>query len=53
MRAEQAEQKRLAEEAKALAARKGHRDTTNSPLKSALSRKQARSGSVKDIKSEK
>lgn len=47
MKAEKAEQKRLAEEAKLLAGRRGHRDS-NSPLKSALSRKQARSGSLKD-----
>lgn len=46
MKIEKAEQKRLAEEAKTLAGRRGHRDS-NSPLKSALSRKQARSGSLK------
>ena len=45
-----AEQKRQAEEAKALAGRrgfKGGQNDANSPLKSALSRKQARSGSLK------
>ena len=50
MRAEKAEQKRLADEAKALAARKGIKHDPNSPLKSALSRKQAKSGSVKSGK---
>lgn len=47
MRAEKEEQKRLAEEAKALASRKGIKHDPNSPLKSALARKQARSGSIK------
>ena len=50
---ERAEQKRLAEEAKALAGRRGLRAQSsqqdpNSPLKSALARKQGRSGSLKD-----
>ena len=44
MRAEKAEQKRLAEEAKLQAGRRGHRDS-NSPLKSALARKQSASQS--------
>ena len=45
-----AEAKRQAEEAKALASRRGYKGAQadpNSPLKSALSRKQARSGSLK------
>lgn len=47
---EKAEAKRQAEEAKALASRRGYKGAQadpNSPLKSALSRKQARSGSLK------
>ncbi len=47
---EKAEQKRLAEEAKALAAKRGIKHDPNSPLKSALSRKQAKSGSIKSGK---
>ena len=47
MRAEKAEAKRQAEEAKLLASKRGYRDS-NSPLKSALARKQAKSGSLKD-----
>ena len=47
IKAEKAEAKRQAEEAKALANRRGYRDA-NSPLKSALARKQAKSGSLKD-----
>ena len=47
---EKAEAKRQAEEAKALASRRGYKGAQadpNSPPKSALSRKQARSGSLK------
>jgi len=48
MKAEKAEQKRLADEAKLLNSRKGIKSgDSNSPLKSALSRKQAKSGSIK------
>ena len=49
MKIEKAEQKRLAEEAKTLAGRRGIRSgDSNSPLKSALAKKQARSGSIKN-----
>ena len=50
LKAEKAEQKRLAEEAKALAGKRGHRRDPDAggPLKSALSRKQSKGGSVKD-----
>ena len=47
---ERAEAKRQAEEAKALAGRRGYKGSQadpNSPLKSALARKVARSGSLK------
>ena len=50
MKAQRAEQKRLAEEAKLLASKKGIKDP-NSPLKSALARKQqpaSQKGSVKE-----
>ena len=48
MREERAEQKRIDDEAKALAQKKGIKSLDpNSPLKSALARKQARSGSIK------
>jgi hypothetical protein len=45
-RAEKAEAKRLAEEAKLMAGRRGNRAASdvNSPLKSALAKKQTRSG---------
>lgn len=47
MRIEAAERKRKEEEEKLLKGRRGIRDSS-SPLKSALARKQARSGSLKD-----
>lgn len=47
MRIEAAERKRKEEEEKILKGRRGIRDSS-SPLKSALARKQARSGSLKD-----
>ena len=48
MREERAEQKRIDEEAKALAQKRGIKSADpNSPLKSALARKQAKSGSLK------
>lgn len=55
IKAEKEEEKRLAEEAKLLAGRRGIRSSSNNehPLKSAFARKQNKSGSIKDGQSSK